>query len=160
MPYGRKDKAMITDAYLQLDASNASIRAASTYTSQNTIDLSLARDIGSGEPLKVLYNVEVAFSGGTSVQPQIITSAAANLGSPTVIDSGPAPILTAALVLGAMFARFLPELTGVNGIGSTGQRYLGVQYVSVGTYTTGTISSRIIKDVQDVKFHASGYTIL
>lgn len=152
---------MITDAYLQFDAANATIRAAATYLSQNTIDLSVSRDIGSGEPLKVLYNVDVAFSGGTSVQPQIITSAAANLSSPTVIDSGPAPILTAALTQGAMFVRFLPELTGPNGASLTnGQRYLGVQYVGVGTYTTGSISARIIKDVQDVKFYASGYTIL
>ena len=130
---------MITDAYLQLDAANASIRAANTYVSTNTIDLSQARDIGAGQPLRMLYNIDVAFAGGTSVQPQIITSANANLSTPTVIDSGPAPILTAALTLGAVFVRFIPEVNG-NPLGSLGQRYLGVQYVSVGTFTVGSIS--------------------
>lgn len=159
---------MITDAFNQLDASNASIRAANTYVSQNTIDLSTNREVGSGEPAKVLYNVEVAFAGGTSVTPQIITSAAPALTSPTVIDPGPT-IVTAALVLGAFFARYVPEIispTGaavagqIAGVGSTGQRYLGVQYVSVGTYTAGTISSRIVLDTVDVKFYPVGYVIL
>lgn len=150
---------MFTDALLQLDAANASIRAAATYVSTNTIDLSVNRDIGSGEPLKILFNVDVAFTGGTSVQPQIITSASANLSSPTIIDTATA-ILEAALVLGAMFVRFMPELIGVSGIGTLGQRYLGVQYIGVGTHTLGSISARLVKDVQDVKFYGSGYTII
>jgi hypothetical protein len=150
---------MFTDAFLQLDSANALIRAAGTYVSTNTIDLSQNRDIGSGAPLRVLYNVDVAFAGGTSVQPQVITSASANLSSPTVIDLGTL-ILTAALTLGAMFVRFVPELTGPSGIGTTGQRYLGVQYVSLGTYTLGSISCRIVNDVLDVKHYPSGYVIL
>jgi hypothetical protein len=149
---------MITDAYLLVCDQLASIRAAATYTSNNTIDLSVNRDLGVA-PLKVLYNVDVAFAGGTSVQPQIITSAAANLGSPTVIDGGNT-ILLAALTLGAMFIRDLPELTGPSGVGTTGQRYLGIQFVGVGVFTLGTISARLVKDTQDVKHYASGYTIL
>jgi hypothetical protein len=157
---------MITDSLLQLDAANALIRAAATYVSTNTIDLSVNREIGSGEPLKMLYNVDVAFAGGTSVQPQIITSAAANLGTPTVIDAG-IIILTAALVQGALFARYIPELIsplsaagGVGGMGSVGQRYFGVQYISVGTFTVGSISARIVVDAPDVKIYPVGYTIL
>lgn len=149
---------MFTDALLQLDAANASIRAASTYTSTNTIDLSQARDLGSGAPIRVLYNIDVAFAGGTSIQPQIITSAAANLSSPTIIDGGNV-ILLAALTLGQLFVRFLPELTA-NPLGSLGQRYLGVQYVSLGTFTTGSISCRLVNDVQDIKAYPSGYVIL
>lgn len=149
---------MITDALLQFDAANASIRAAATYVSTNTIDLSVNRDIGSGAPIRILYNVDVAFAGGTSVQPQTITSATANLGTPTVIDQGQI-ILLAALTLGALFVRFLPELTAAT-LGSTGQRYLGVQYVSLGTFTVGSISARMVNDVQDVKAYPSGFVIL
>lgn len=149
---------MFTDALLQLDAANASIRAANTYVSANTIDLSQNRDLGSGAPIRVLYNIDVAFVGGTSVQPQIITSASANLSTPTVIDLGTV-ILTAALTLGQLFVRFLPELTA-NPLGATGQRFLGVQYVSVGTFTAGSISCRLVNDVQDIKAYPSGYVIL
>lgn len=149
---------MFTDALLQLDSANALIRAAATYVSTNTIDLSQNRDLGSGAPIRVLYNIDVAFAGGTSVQPQIITSASANLSTPTIIDQGTV-ILTAALTLGQLFVRFLPEVTG-NPLGSLGQRYLGVQYVGVGTFTVGSISCRLINDVQDVKAYPSGYVIL
>jgi len=149
---------MITDALLLVSDALATIRAADTYLSNNTIDLGVARDLGTSD-LKMLHNVDVAFSGGTSVQPQIITSAAANLGTPTVIGNGRV-ILTAALVLGAMFLQDLPELTGPTGVGTNGQRYLGCQYVSVGIYTVGTISSRILLDASDVKYYAGGFTIL
>lgn len=150
---------MITDALLLVSDQLATIRAAATYTSNNTIDLTQNRDLGVGRGLQMLHNVDVAFAGGTSVQPQIITSAAADLGSPTVIDGGNV-ILTAALVLGAMFLRGLPELTGVSGVGTNGQRYLGCQYVGVGIFTLGTISSRILLNASDVKYYGSGYTIL
>lgn len=149
---------MFTDALLQLDAANANIRAAATYTSTNTIDLSQNRDLGSGAPIRVLYNIDVAFAGGTSIQPQIITSAAANLSAPTVIDQG-SVIPLASLTLGQLFVRFLPELTG-QPLGALGQRYLGVQYVSLGTFTLGSISCRLVNDVQDVKAYPSGYVIL
>lgn len=150
---------MITDAFLQLDAANALIRAAGTYVSTNTIDLSKNHDMGSGEPLKILFNVDVAFAGGTSVQPQIITSAAANLSSPTILASANA-IPLASLVLGAMFLMYVPELTGPGGMGTTGQRYLGVQYVSLGTFTLGSISARIVLDATNTKAYPTGYTIL
>lgn len=151
---------MITDALLLLDNANASIRGANTYVSTNTIDLSVARDIGAARNLIMIYSIDVAFAGGTSVQPQQITSASADLSTPTVIDQGRV-YLTAALVVGAIFARMVPEVIGgVAGIGSTGQRYYGAQYVSVGTYTAGSITARIVLDTVDVKLHASGYTIV
>lgn len=150
---------MITDALLLIADALATIRAAGTYVSNNTIDLGVNRDLGAGDGLKVLYNVDVAFAGGTSVQPQIITSAAAALSSPTVIDQG-VVIAEAALTLGAMFVRGLPELTGPSGVGTTGQRYLGAQFVGVGTHTVGSISARIVKDISNIKYYPPGYTIL
>jgi hypothetical protein len=158
---------MITDALLLIDSSNATILAAATYVSNNTLDLSLARDIGAGEGMKCLFNVEVAFAGGTSVQFQQILSAAANLGAPTVIDNG-IVVPLANLVAGAMIVRPVPELlggpatigNGLSGLGSKGLRYYGTQYVSLGIFTLGTVSARLVKDLADVKFYPSGYAIL
>lgn len=161
---------MITDSLLLLEASRVDVRAAATYVSGNTIDLSVNRDIGSGEPLKAVWNIEVAYTGGTSIQFQQILSAAAALSSPVVVDQGPVVPL-ANLVINALVARYIPELldgpasltapvTGAGGIGSTGLRYYGHQEVSVGTMTAGQHSSRLLIDVVDVKHYPSGITIL
>lgn len=161
---------MITDANLLLENSRTDVRAASTYVSGNTIDLSVNRDIGAGDGLKVMWNVEVAYAGGTAIQFQQIISANADLSSAVVIDNG-VTIPLANLILGAMVVRPIPELlatpagptapvTGFAGIGSTGLRYFGTQEVSTGTFTAGTHSCRIVKDVGDVKHYRSGYTIL
>jgi hypothetical protein len=151
---------MITDFGLQLDAANATIRAAATYLSTNTIDLGVAkRDIATGDDMFILFSVDVAFAGGTSVQPQIITSASANLSTPSVLASGPA-IPEAALTLGATFwMPMAPRLTPGPGVASTAQRYLGVQYIGVGTHTAGSISSRLVYgEPRDVTYLPSGFT--
>lgn len=161
---------MITDANLLLESGRTDVRAAATYVSGNTVDLSVIRDIGAGTPLKALWNIEVAYTGGTSIQFQQILSAAAALSSPVVIDQGPVVPL-ANLVINALVARFIPELldgpasltapvTGQSGIGSTGLRYYGHQEIGVGTMTAGQHSSRLVIDVVDVKHYASGITIL
>lgn len=161
---------MITDALLLLESSRVDVRAASTYVSGNTIDLSVNRDIGAGHQQKVLWNIEVAYAGGTSIQFQQILSAAANLGSPVVIDLG-VTVPLANLLLGSLIVRTIPELLagpnsvtapddGVGGVGSIGLRYFGTQEVSLGTFTLGTHSCRIVGDVIDVKHYPSGWTIL
>lgn len=161
---------MITDAQLQLESAQVLVRAAGTYVSANTIDLSVNRDIGAGRELKVIWNIEVAYAGGTSIQFQQILSAAANLGSPVVIDQG-VTVPLANLLAGGLITRRIPELlggpagltapvAGVAGIGSTGLRYYGTQSVSLGTFSAGQHSTRIVLDVVDVKHHASGYSIL
>lgn len=145
---------MITDALLVLDSANALIRNAGTYVSTNTIDLGIARDVGVPRDLQIFFNVDVAFAGGTQVTIQVITSATANLGSPTIIGQS-AAIPLASLTLGAAFALTVPRQ-----LNSVGQRYLGVQYVSTGTFTLGSISARLVLDVTDLKYHASGFSVL
>lgn len=157
---------MITDAFLKTEASRTDVRAAGTYVSGNTIDLSVARDIGAGTDLKAVWNVEVAYAGGTSIQFQQIISANANLSSAEVIDNG-VIVPLANLILGAMVVRPVPELlggagssaTGYAGVGRTGQRYYGTQEVSLGTFSAGTHSCHLVYDVTNVKHHAVGYTI-
>lgn len=144
---------MITDKNVQV--STAQALTSGTIVSTDTIDLGVARDIGVGEELKIHINVDTVFAGGTSVQPQIITSAAANLSSPTVLASMPALTL-AQLTAGA---RFVFPVVPTNPPGN-GQRYLGVQYVIVGTFTTGNVTAAIIKDAQIApKFYASGFSV-
>lgn len=153
---------MITDAALILDSANASIRAANTYVSTNTIDLQSSRDIATGEELNLVFTVDVAFAGGTSVQPQVITSASANLSTPSVLVSGPAVPL-ASLTLGATWYMPLPPRLGsvINPATNTAQRYLGVQYIGVGTFTTGSISCRLVHDVPaDLSTYPSGFAVL
>lgn len=142
---------MITDALLQMSVAQGSITTAATYLSTNTIDLGVARDIGSGQSLFVLFSIDTAFASGTAVQFQIITSAAANLSSPTVLAST-AAIPDATLVAGYSFVMPVPPVVG------SGQRYLGVQYVTTGTHTTGAVTAQIVIGYVDVNYYARGYS--
>jgi hypothetical protein len=161
---------MITDAAMLLESAQVLVRAASTYVSTNTIDLSVNRDIGAGHQKKVLWNVEVLYEGGTQITFQQIISANADLSSAVVIDGG-IVVPLANLIAGAMVVRTIPELMagpaaltdpdeGLYGIGGPGLRYFGTQCVSTGTFTAGQHSTRVVADVINVKHHASGWTIL
>src|SRR5438067_496334 len=113
----------ITDANLTLSASQA---VTATAFSTNTIDLGAnPRDIGVGEELNIYVNVEVAATaaGAATVNFQIVTSAAANLSTPTIIGQTDA-IPKANLVVGAQILIPIP----VSFINNLGQRYLGLQY--------------------------------
>lgn len=145
---------MITDALLLLSSAQANITTAATYVSTNTIDLGVARDVGAGRGLYVLFNVDTTFGGGTAIQFQIITSASADLSSPTVLSSSRA-IADATLVAGYQFVMPVPPVVG------NGQRYLGVQYVGTGTHNAGAISARVVLDADVApKYYAKGYTIV
>mgnify|MGYP001315822923 CR=1 FL=1 len=143
---------MITDSLLRVSENQA---VTSTAVSTNTIDLVVARDIGEGTPLYMNFAVTVAMAGGTSIKFEVITSANANLSSPTVIGSSDA-ILTAALTAGKnVVVRLNPEIAG------KGQRYLGARYTVSGTYSSGTITADVVETIGDGrKFYASGFTVV
>ena len=141
---------MITDAFLRLSDAQA---LTTTAVSTNTIDLGVARDMGAGEELYVYFTVPTALAGGTSVTFQVITSAAANLGTPTVDATSPA-IVTATLVAGYKTAVRINPAVFANG-----QRYLGAQYTIVGTYTSGNVTCDIATDIADFKTYASGFSV-
>ena len=141
---------MITDAFLRLSDGQA---LTTTAVSTNTVDLGVARDIGAGEDIYVYFTVPVALAGGTSVTFQVITSAAANLGTPTVVGST-AAVATASLVAGYKTAvRINPSVF------ATGQRYLGAQYTISGTYSSGTVTADVVHDIADFKTYASGFSV-
>jgi hypothetical protein len=143
---------MITDKLLRVSEAQA---VTVTAVSTNTIDLSIARDMGAGHEIYMYFSVPTAFAGGTSVKFEIITSAAAALTSPTVIGSSDA-VLTAALVAGkSVAAAFNPQ------IASTGQRYVGARYTVVGTMSGGAVTADVVETLQDgKKYYASGFTVV
>lgn len=142
---------MITDKLLRVSEDQA---LTTTAVSTNTIDLSIARDMGEGHPLFMNFAVTAALTGGTSVKFEVISSASANLSSPTVIGSTDA-IVSASLVTGFNTAvRINPA------IASNGQRYLGARYTISGTYSAGTVTADVVETIQDgKKFYASGFTV-
>lgn len=150
---------MMTDALLQL--SSAQVVTASA-VSTNTIDLSVNRDIGAGEDLYAIFTVDAAAvaAGAATVSFEVITSASANLSSPTVIASSGALAKTE-LTLGRK-----PIAICVNAAillaQPIGQRYFGVQYtVATGPLTAGAFSCAITdSDVSVNKYYPSGFTVI
>lgn len=124
--------------------------------STNTVDLSIARDIGEGQQLYGRFEVTTAFTGGTSCEFQVIATDAADLtGNVTVIGTTGA-IAVASLIAGARFACAVnPRLA------SKGQRYIGLRAVNVGNNSAGAIIGDVGVEIQDgQKFYGSGFAVL
>lgn len=143
---------MITDDLLRLSTAQAVTASA---VSENTIDLGVTRDIGEGKPLYMHFNIDANFATATSVNFEIITSAAAALTSPTVISSS-GTIVIALLIIGKSIVVPIPPQ-----LASLGQRYLGARYVITGSSASaGKVTTDIVETVQDgEKFHASGFVV-
>ena len=143
---------MITDSLLRVSEDQA---VTSTAVSTNTVDLSVARDVGEGTALYMNFALTEAFANGTSITFQVITSANANLSSPTVIGSSDA-ILTAALTEGKnVVVRFNPDIAG------KGQRFVGARYTISGTFNAGKVTADVVETIGDGrKFYASGFTVV
>jgi hypothetical protein len=148
----------ITDANLVLSSAQA---VTSSAVSTNTLDLSQARDIGPGEELNISITVDttVTAAGAATVTFQLITSAAANLSSPTVIIATDA-IGKAALTAGSKINLPIPHQTIAQGL-ALGQRYMGVQYtVATGPLTAGAFTAMGVIDFADVtKSYPSAFTV-
>lgn len=149
---------MMTDALLQLSSAQA---VTSTAVSTNTIDLSQARDLGPGEDLYVIFTVDTTATaaGSATVNFQVITSAAANLGSPNVIVQTDA-IGKSELTAGRKPIWLCIPGAVLNAI-PVGQRYLGVQYtVGTGPLTAGAFSAALTNSEVSVnQYYPSGFTV-
>jgi hypothetical protein len=142
---------MITDSLLRVSEDQA---VTSTAYSTNTIDLSVARDVGEGKTLYMNFALTEAFANGTNLTFEVVTSANANLSSHDVIGSS-ATIATAALTLGKnIVVAINPQ------IASKGKRYLGARYVVTGTMNAGKVTADVVETIGDgQKYYASGFTV-
>ncbi len=136
----------------------------------NVIDLSVARSIGAGEPMAVVFvvdvtadqttgdedytfDVEFATNAGQTTGRQLIGRRVFESGTPT------APAQDAdLLVAGYMFAIPIPSVSS-----SEDELYLGVRYTLAGTTPTITCTSFLLPmsmiDSHKVSY-ANGYTIV
>ena len=142
---------MITDSLLRVSEDQA---VTSTAYSTNTIDLSVARDVGEGTALYMNFALTEAFANGTNITFEVVTSANANLSSHDVVGSS-ATIATAALTLGKnIVVRINPDIAG------KGKRYLGARYVVTGTMNAGKVTADVVETIGDgQKYYASGFTV-
>ena len=118
-----------------------------TQVSNNVIDFLNARDMGIGDDpaLKVLAEVTVAFTGGTSLQVNYQTSP--DNSTWTTAVSGPV-IAEANLTVGAYLLSIdVPRpAAGLAAI----PRYARLQYVTVGTHGAGSLFASIVLDREDL----------
>lgn len=157
---------MLLDAQQQFSDSQA---LTATALSTNVIDLGEDRSIGNGEPMCVVFNVEVAADQGTGdedyqfdveyASTAAIDTARKLIGR-RVFESGTptAPAEDAdLLVAGFKFAIPIPPAAL-----SESERYLGVRYTLAGTTPTITVSAHLMPmsmiEVGQVSF-PKGYTI-
>lgn len=128
--------------------------------STNALDLGVARDLGAADIyLVVTVDEAVTAAGAATVTFQVISSAAANLSSATVIGQTDA-IGKAELTLGRR-PIVIEVPRHVLLAQPVGQRYLGLNYlVGTGPLTAGKFTAGFTRNVQDLaKNYASGYSI-
>lgn len=157
---------MILDSQLQLSNSQA---LTATAVGTNTIDLSVARSIGSGCPMAVVITVEVAAdqtSGDEDYTFDVEFASAADqsagreLVGRRIFESGTptAPAQDADLLVpGFMIVIPVPPVTA-----DEDDRYLGVRYTLAGTTPSVTVSAHLqpMDMIDNAKVNqASGYSI-
>ena len=146
---------MILDAQTLLsDAQAVTADAVST----NTIDCgnpTVKNDIGSGEPMCVVIQVDVAADATTGDETYVfefIQSANANLSSPTILASR--DISRTLLTVGSIHVIAIPPR-------AITQRYIGLNYNVGGTTPTITCTVWIapMRDIDTPGTYAKGYVI-
>lgn len=141
---------MILDRLTEFFDGTAIPGSAGTAALGDVIDLEVARDVGSGHALYWYVAVGDAAAGGTSVNLQLVSSDSDDLSNPT-IHAQTGVIETADLTAGRNLVMVALPVEG-NEYG----RYLGIQAVTVGTFTDGTLSSGLTLDPRSWKAYPEG----
>jgi len=156
---------MYRDNFLILSSAQA---LTATAVATNVVDLSLARSVGNGEPVAVVFSVGVAadvadgsedYTFDLKYASNAALTAGEQLMSRRVFESGTptAPAQDADLLAaGYTFAMVLPPATA-----SDDGRYLGVEYTLAGTTPSITVDCWIapVKDISIYIPYADNITI-
>ena len=140
---------MITDR--ELTFSNDQAVTTGTQVSTDKVDTGVAGiNINTNRELQIFVSVTPAFASGTSLTVNLVESASADLSSPTVLATSGA-VVEANLTAGRVLLR--------SAVPRTSKRYLGLQFVSAGTHTAGTVFGGIVRDTDDSTYPAfeTGY---
>ena len=137
--------------------------AGTPVVSTNSIDLGVARDIGEGEDLYMVFTLTEAYNTLTSLQFEVIYATNAALTSGIVAGGSSGAIALADLTPAgnSYYVRLTPGIYKATGGSGVGARYLGARYSTLGTTPTlGAVCAYITSDIQDgKKFYASGFTV-
>ena len=141
---------MILDKRNEFADAVAVTGAAGTNLIGNVVDNgSPNRDLGQADQLFVMFNVDVAFAGGTSFQFVLASDSAAAIATDgTETRHGASDVFTTAqLTQGFRFGFALPFGATVRNLPArTIERYLGILGIGVGTHTAGSISAYLTRD--------------
>ncbi|WP_283419236.1 Bbp16 family capsid cement protein [Sphingopyxis sp. Geo48] len=122
-----------------------------TQYSTDVYDQGLAGvNINTNRELQVVCSVTTDFASGTSLAVNFVQSANSDLSSPDVLI-GSGVIAEASLLKGTVLLRAaVPRTT---------KRYLGFQFVTVGTHTAGKVFGGIVRGTDDTAIPAfnTGY---
>lgn len=148
---------MIIDALLQFSGTVVgntitpqSIVGSGTITSTNVVDLAgvgvgnTARDLGQGEELNIEIGIGTAVAGATSVAFNLVMADDAAITANVQIVVSTGAIAIANLTAGALIALHVDRALPL-----PARRYMALQYVIVGTTTTGTVTAAMVKNFQD-----------
>jgi hypothetical protein len=172
---------MILDFFLQFTGGSGGVGnndqasdspTTGTQTSSNIIDLHMAgipvlangqgaRDLGIGDDpaLKMLVQVLVAFTGGTSMQINLQGATDNGSGAPASFSTyWSSPVYAeATLVIGArLYDMDVPRPPA----GIAMPRFLQLQYVTVGTHGAGKLRGNIVLDREDQPYQSTGNQVL
>lgn len=110
-------------------------------------------NLGAGEPVDFLVGVPVGFTGGTSVQATIVVADDAALTTnPIVIFSGPVVAIGDATAGTRLAAGKVPL--------HEKKRYIGFNYVVVGTPTAGAVDAWMGLDIPEFDLYPAAYDVV
>lgn len=145
---------MIMDKQLMFSEGQA---ITATAASTNIIDLGVARNIGAGSPLTLVFLVTEAFtdSGSDStVTPALETDDNAAFSSATVIRTF--DVFAALTAINTMRLYRLEPFTATGAF----ERYIRINYtVANGNLSTGKFTTFILKEGQDWRPYAANYSV-
>ena len=125
---------------------------------QLSFGVNTGRDLGGGERMWLVVDWVTAPTGGTSIDMQLITSASSALSAPIVMyDFG---VVTTANLTGPTAYGKSVRQVGALPRSVAYLQWLGLQAVTVGTFSGGAYCAFITKDVDSVVLgYSSGYGI-